>query len=166
MTDWLNYYLLIIQYCQYIELRSANVLIRWKEMWAHQQMCLQFNFVCHIAYMGMGLSIYFRQIHNWPFIHLSALVDKCPHRCMCPKTKSIRFNCPRKNRRLSLNWLLREGFKLKKVKTWWKFPCQVGPPPSPPPMMEFFFSILLDIRPFSKNTLKNFHFALWNFQID
>ena len=38
-------------------------------------------------------------------------------------------------------------------------------PPSPPPMMEIFFSILLDIRPFFENTLKNFHFALWNAQI-
>ena len=37
-------------------------------------------------------------------------------------------------------------------------------PPSPPPMMEIFFSILLDIRPFFENTLKNFHFALWNAQ--
>ena len=38
-------------------------------------------------------------------------------------------------------------------------------PPSPPPMMEIFFSILLDIRPFFENTLKNCHFAIGNAQI-
>ena len=38
-------------------------------------------------------------------------------------------------------------------------------PPLPPSYDGIFFPILLDIRPFFENTLKNFHFALWNARI-
>ena len=52
-------------------------------------------------------------------------------------------------------------FQIKKSKNVMEISMSgLTPPPSPPPMMEFFFSILMDIRPFFENTLKNFHFAL------
>ena len=55
--------------------------------------------------------------------------------------------------------MIREGFKLKKVKNDGIFHVGPDPPPPPPPMMEKVFLIFLGIRPLFENMLKNSYFT-------